>query len=43
MRRGDDAASCAVGAGGVLYLRSLLQSHRFDEGFTFRQATRYAA
>ncbi len=30
-------------AGGVLYLRSLLQSDRFDEGFAFRQATRYAA
>ena len=32
-----------AGAGGVLYLRSLLQSDRFDEGFAFRQATRYAA
>ncbi len=31
------------GAAGVLYLRSLLQSDRFDEGFAFRQATRYAA
>jgi hypothetical protein len=31
------------GAGGVLYLRSLLQSDRFHEGFAFRQATRYAA
>ncbi|MEO0322619.1 MAG: hypothetical protein AAF447_06660 [Myxococcota bacterium] len=30
-------------AGGVLHLRSLLQSDRFDEGFAFRQATRYAA
>lgn len=31
------------GAGGVLYLRSLLQSDRFDDGFAFRQATRYAS
>lgn len=31
------------GASGVLYLRSLLQSDRFDDGFAFRQATRYAA
>ncbi len=31
------------GAGGVLYLRSLLQSDRFDHAFAFRQATRYAA
>jgi len=31
------------GAGGVLYLRSLLQSDRFQDGFAFRQATRYAA
>ncbi len=31
------------GAGGVLYLRSLLQSDRFHDGFAFRQATRYAA
>ncbi len=31
------------GAAGVLYLRSLLQSDRFDDGFAFRQATRYAA
>lgn len=31
------------GAGGVLYLRSLLQSDRFDRAFAFRQATRSAA
>jgi hypothetical protein len=31
------------GASGVLYLRSLLQSDRFEDGFAFRQATRYAA
>ena len=31
------------GAGGVLYLRSLLQSDRFEHAFAFRQATRYAA
>jgi len=31
------------GAGGVLYLRSLIQSDRFKEGFAFRQSTRYAA
>ncbi len=31
------------GAGGVLYLRSLLQSDRFEDVFGFRQATRYAA
>lgn len=31
------------GAGGVLYLRSLLQSGRFEHAFAFRQATRYAA
>ncbi len=31
------------GAAGVLYLRSLLQSGRFEHAFTFRQATRYAA
>lgn len=31
------------GAGGVLYLRSLLQSDRFEDGFAFRQATRHAA
>lgn len=31
------------GAGGVLYLRSLLQSERFEGGFAFRQATRCAA
>lgn len=31
------------GAGGVLYLRSLIQSERFDDGFAFRQATRHAA
>ncbi len=31
------------GAGGVLYLRSLLQSDRFDGAFAFRQATRNAA
>ena len=30
------------GAGGVLYLRSLLQSDRFEHAFAFRQATRYA-
>jgi hypothetical protein len=31
------------GAGGVLYLRSLLQSHRFEDAFSYRQANRYAA
>jgi hypothetical protein len=31
------------GAAGVLYLRALLQSDRFDHGFAFRQARRYAA
>lgn len=31
------------GAGGVLYLRSLLQSHRFEDAFSFRQTTRHAA
>ena len=31
------------GAGGVLYLRSLLQSDRFADGFAFRQARRHAA
>lgn len=31
------------GAGGVLYLRSLLQSDRFDHAFAFRQANRNAA
>lgn len=31
------------GAGGVLYLRSLLQSDRFEDAFAFRQATRHAA
>jgi hypothetical protein len=31
------------GAGGVLYLRSLLQSDRFVHAFAFRQATRYAS
>ena len=31
------------GAAGVLYLRSLLQSDRFEYAFAFRQATRYAA
>lgn len=31
------------GASGVLYLRSLLQSDRFEHGFAFRQATRHAA
>ena len=31
------------GAGGVLYLRSLLQSDRFDDAFRFRQEQRYAA
>ena len=31
------------GAGGVLYLRSLLQSNRFGHAFAFRQASRYAA
>ncbi len=41
--RGVPRNSHARGAGGVLYLRSLLQSDRFDHGFAFRQATRYAA
>lgn len=31
------------GAGGVLYLRSLMQSERFECAFRFRQQTRYAA
>lgn len=31
------------GAAGVLYLRSLIQSARFDDGFRFRQANRYVA
>ncbi len=31
------------GAAGVLYLRSLLQSDRFADGFAFRQATRHVA
>jgi len=31
------------GAGGVLYLRSLLQSDRFEDAFAFRQTTRHAA
>lgn len=31
------------GASGVLYLRSLIQSDRFDHGFRFRQAQRHAA
>jgi len=31
------------GAGGVLYLRSLMQSDRFECAFRFRQQTRYAA
>jgi hypothetical protein len=31
------------GAGGVLYLRSLMQSDRFEKAFAFRQATRHAA
>jgi len=32
-----------TGAGGVLYLRSLLQSERFEVAFRFLQKTRYAA
>lgn len=31
------------GAGGVLYLRSLMQSDRFEDAFAYRQATRHAA
>ncbi|MCB9629694.1 MAG: hypothetical protein H6725_20180 [Sandaracinaceae bacterium] len=32
-----------IGAAGVLYLRSLLQSDRFHRAFSFMQAARYAA
>jgi hypothetical protein len=31
------------GAGGVLYLRSLMQSDRFEDAFAYRQETRHAA
>lgn len=32
-----------IGAAGILYLRSLLQSDRFHRAFSFMQAVRYAA
>ena len=39
---GDQCRVVCIKAGGVLSLRSLLQSGRFEDGFGFRQTTRYA-